>query len=275
MTIKQTIQEQSQKLKEITHIPAKEVEILIGHLLNKNTIWLHLNYHQEFEQQKELEKLIQKRATHYPLEYLIGKASFYGEIFYTKEGVLIPRPETELLAEHAITCLNKLPKKPKRVLEIGVGSGVISIMLALLVENIEIVGIDINPIALQLAKENALKHNVLDKINFIQSDLFDNVVGDFDMVISNPPYIANEYILPHNVKYEPHNALFAGEVGDELLKQIIAQTHQRNIPYLFCEMGYDQKPSLSQFLKQFSTNKVEFYKDYAQFDRGFWVEFNH
>lgn len=275
MTIKQTIQEQSQKLKEITHIPAKEVEILIGHLLNKNTIWLHLNYHQEFEQQKELEKLIQKRATHYPLEYLIGKASFYGEIFYTKEGVLIPRPETELLVEHAITCLNNLPKKPKRVLEIGVGSGVISIMLALLVENIEIVGIDINPIALQLAKENALKHNVLDKINFIQSDLFDNVVGDFDMVISNPPYIANEYILPHNVKYEPHNALFAGEVGDELLKQIIVQTHQRNIPYLFCEMGYDQKPSLSQFLKQFSTNKVEFYKDYAQFDRGFWVEFNH
>ncbi|MFA7570421.1 MAG: peptide chain release factor N(5)-glutamine methyltransferase [Sulfurimonadaceae bacterium] len=275
MTIKQTIQEQSQKLKEITHIPAKEVEILIGHLLNKNTIWLHLNYHQEFEQQKELEKLIQKRATHYPLEYLIGKASFYGEIFYTKEGVLIPRPETELLVEHAITCLNNLPKKPKRVLEIGVGSGVISIMLALLVENIEIVGIDINPIALQLAKENALKHNVLDKINFIQSDLFDNVVGDFDMVISNPPYIANEYILPHNVKYEPHNALFAGEVGDELLKQIIVQTHQRNIPYLFCEMGYDQKPSLSQFLKQFSTNKVEFYKDYAQFDRGFLVEFNH
>ncbi len=275
MTIKQTIQEQSQKLKEITHIPAKEVEILIGHLLNKNTIWLHLNYHQEFEQQKELEKLIQKRATHYPLEYLIGKASFYGEIFYTKKGVLIPRPETELLVEHAITCLNNLPKKPKRVLEIGVGSGVISIMLALLVENIEIVGIDINPIALQLAKENALKHNVLDKINFIQSDLFDNVVGDFDMVISNPPYIANEYILPHNVKYEPHNALFAGEVGDELLKQIIVQTHQRNIPYLFCEMGYDQKPSLSQFLKQFSTNKVEFYKDYAQFDRGFWVEFNH
>lgn len=275
MTIKQTIQEQSQKLKEITHIPAKEVEILIGHLLNKNTIWLHLNYHQEFEQQKELEKLIQKRATHYPLEYLIGKASFYGEIFYTKEGVLIPRPETELLVEHAITCLNNLPKKPKRVLEIGVGSGVISIMLALLVENIEIVGIDINPIALQLAKENALKHNVLDKINFIQSDLFDNVVGDFDMVISNPPYIANEYILPHNVKYEPHNALFAGEVGDELLKQIIVQTYQRNIPYLFCEMGYDQKPSLSQFLKQFSTNKVEFYKDYAQFDRGFLVEFNH
>src|SRR5690606_14962902 len=101
------------------------------------------------------------------------------------------------------------------------------------------------------------------------------VVGDFDMVISNPPYIANEYILPHNVKYEPHNALFAGEVGDELLKQIIVQTHQRNIPYLFCEMGYDQKPSLSQFLKQFSTNKVEFYKDYAQFDRGFLVEFNH
>jgi len=274
MTIKQTIQEQSQKLKDITNIPAKEVEILIGHLLNKNIIWLHLNYHQEFEQPKELEKLVQKRASNYPLEYLIGKASFYGEMFYTNEGVLIPRPETELLVEHAITCLNTLKKKPKRVLEIGVGSGVISIMLALLVENIEIVGVDINPIALQLAKKNAAKHNVLDKINFIQSDLFENIVEDFDMVISNPPYIANNYVLPQNVKYEPSNALFGGEIGNELLKQIIKQSHARKIPYLFCEMGYDQKASLSQFLKQFPTKEVEFYKDYEKFDRGFWVQFN-
>lgn len=274
MTIKQTIQEKSQRLKEVTHIPAKEVEILIGHLLNKNIIWLHLNYHQEFEQQKELEKLIQKRASNYPLEYLIGKASFYGEMFYTKEGVLIPRPETELLVEHAIAHLNTLNKKNKRILEIGVGSGIISIMLALMVENVEIVGVDINPMALQLAKENAIKHNVLDKINLIQSDLFENIPGDFDMVISNPPYIANEYILPQNVKYEPSNALFGGEVGNELLKQIIEQTYERKIPYLFCEMGYDQKASLSQFLKQFPTRKVDFYKDYSQFDRGFFVEFN-
>lgn len=274
MTIKQTIQEQSQKLKDITHIPAKEVEILILHILNKNIIWLHLNYHQEFEQIKELEQLVKKRATNYPLEYLIGKASFYGEMFNTKEGVLIPRPETELLVENAISILNALPKKPKRVLEIGVGSGIISVILALMVPDIEIVGVDINDLALELATQNAIKHNVSDKITFIKSDLFENVTGAFDMVISNPPYIADDYELPSNVKYEPSNALFGGNVGDELLKQIIEQTFAKKIPYLLCEMGYDQKQSLGQFLKNFSTKKVEFYKDYAKFDRGFTVEFN-
>ncbi len=274
MTIKQTIQEKSQRLKEVTHIPAKEVEILILHILNKNIIWLHLNYHQEFKQTKELEQLVKKRATNYPLEYLIGKASFYGEMFNTKEGVLIPRPETEHLVENAISILNALPKKPKRVLEIGVGSGIISVILALMVPDIEIVGVDINDLALELATQNTIKHNVSDKITFIQSDLFENVTGTFDMVISNPPYIADDYELPLNVKYEPSNALFGGNVGDELLKQIIEQTFAKKIPYLLCEMGYDQKQSLSQFLKNFSTKKVEFYKDYAKFDRGFTVEFN-
>ncbi|MFA7083673.1 MAG: peptide chain release factor N(5)-glutamine methyltransferase [Arcobacteraceae bacterium] len=274
MTIKQTIQEQSLKLKNITHIPAKEVEILILHLLSKNIIWLHLNYNQEFEQQKELEKLVLKRANNYPLEYLIGKASFYGEMFYTKEGVLIPRPETELLVEQVSTLLNSL-SKPIRVLEIGVGSGIISVMLALLVKDISIVGVDINDKALELAAQNAIKHEVTDKISFIKSDLFENVIGDFDMVISNPPYIANDYLLPLNVKFEPENALYGGSVGDELLKQIIEQTYERKIEYLFCEMGYDQKLSLEKFLKNFPTKKVEFYKDYAKFDRGFMVTFNY
>lgn len=274
MTIKQTIQEQSLKLKEITHIPAKEVEILLLHLLNKNIIWLHLNYHQEFEQTKELEKLVQKRASNYPLEYIIGKASFYGEMFNTKEGVLIPRPETELLVENAVNTLNTI-KHPKRVLEIGVGSGIISVMLALLIKEIKIVGVDINETALELAQQNAIKHNVLDKITFLKSNLFEQVTAEFDMVISNPPYIANDYVLPHNVKYEPANALFGGKIGDELLKAIIQQTYERKIPYLFCEMGYDQKESLSHFLKNFATKKVEFYKDYAKFDRGFMVTFNY
>jgi release factor glutamine methyltransferase len=78
MTIKDTVRKYSQKLKYVTHIPAKEVEILIGFLLEKNNIWLHLNYNNEFDKEKELEKLINKRASDYPLEYLINKASFYG-----------------------------------------------------------------------------------------------------------------------------------------------------------------------------------------------------
>ncbi len=273
MTIKEVIKEQSKKLKDVTHIPAKEVEILIMHILEKNVIWFHLNYHQNFEKLDELKKLVNKRATNYPLEYITNKASFYGENFITCEGVLIPRPETEILVEKAVEILNKLPKKPLKVLEIGVGSGVISVMLALLIEDISIIGVDINEKALDLATKNATKHNMQDKIEFIKSDLFENVVGDFDMIISNPPYIANDYKLPSNVKFEPSNALFGGDIGDELLKDIINQTSIRKIPYLLCEMGYDQKEPLSKFLKNFATKSVEFYKDYASFDRGFVVEF--
>lgn len=272
MTIKECVQKYARNLKEITHIPNKEVEILIQHILDKNTIWLHLNYNNEFEQEQQLAKLVKQRESHYPLEYIIGKASFYGETFLTKEGVLIPRPETEILVEKAISMLENIKEK-KRVLEIGTGSGIISVMLALLIKDIEIVAVDINDKALELAQQNAQKHGVLDKITFLKSDLFENVAGQFDMCVSNPPYIANEYALPKNVQYEPSNALFGGNIGDELLKQIIDKTVEHNIKYLCCEMGYDQEKPLKEYLQTKDLKSVEFYKDYAAFDRGFCAEF--
>lgn len=269
MTIKDTIRKYTNELKLVTHIPAKEVEILMLHLLGKNTIWLHLNYNEEFQFEKELEKLVKKRATNYPLEYIINKASFYGEMFIVKEGVLIPRPETELLLENALEILKDKKEKIK-VLEIGTGSGIISVMLALLVENIEIIAVDINEKALELAKQNAIKHNVEEKIDFRLSNLYENVhEDDIFMTISNPPYIANDYKLPTNVKYEPSNALFGGQIGDELLKDIITETNDRNIKYLLCEMGYDQKKPLEEYFKNFDIVSSSFYKDYEKFDRGF------
>lgn len=273
MTIKDTIRKYTNQLKSVTHIPAKEVEILMLHLLNKNVIWLHLNYNEEFTMQSELEKLIKKRVTNYPLEYIIHKASFYGETFIVKEGVLIPRPETEILVENAFEILKDI-KNPK-ILEIGVGSGIISVMLATMIENISIVAVDINNKAIELAKENAKKFKVESKIEFINSDLFENISqNDFDMVISNPPYIADDYKLPTNVKFEPSNALFGGKIGDELLKNIIDGTNKRKIPFLLCEMGYDQKKPLEEYFKNFSIKKYSFYKDYENFDRGFTIEFN-
>ena len=273
-TFKQIIQEYSKSLREVTHIPVKEVEILLLHLLEKNTIWLHLNYDKECSCEEELKKFVQKRAQEYPLEYITGKASFYGEMFDVIDGVLIPRPETEILIDKALEVLKDI-KSPK-ILEIGVGSGIISVMLALLIEDIEIVAVDINDKALQLAKQNAIKHAVDHKITFIKSDLFTNVPSNvqFDMVVSNPPYIADDYKLPKNVKYEPSNALFGGKVGDELLKNIIEQTHEKEIPYLLCEMGYDQKNPLKNFIeKNYKTKNIKFYKDLENFDRGFCIQF--
>ena len=273
MTIKETVKKYTNELKYVTHIPAKEVEILMMHLLEKNTIWLHLNYNSEFSKEKELEKLIKKRATNYPLEYIINKASFYGEMFNVKEGVLIPRPETEILVENAVEIL-KDKKEPVKVVEIGTGSGIISVMLAMLVENIKIIAVDINEKALELARENAIKHNVQDKIEFRLSNLYENVnENDIFLTISNPPYIANDYKLPENVKYEPSNALFGGAIGDELLKDIIKQTNDKKIPYLLCEMGFDQKTPLENYFKEFLVESYSFYKDYENFDRGFTLKF--
>ena len=272
-TYKQIIKTYSPFLKEVTHIPQKEVEILLLFLLAKNTIWLHLNYNEECKVEDKLKVLVKKRATNYPLEYIIKKASFYGETFIVNDGVLIPRPETEILVEKAEVILKSI-QTPK-VVEIGVGSGIVSIMLALLIKDIKIIAVDINSKALELAKQNAKKFNVEDKITFVLSDIFTEIdVKNFDMCISNPPYIQDSFSLPLNVKYEPSTALFGGEIGDELLKKIIDSTVKNNIKYLYCEMGYDQKISLGKYLEKYNPKYVEFYKDYEKHDRGFCVEFN-
>ncbi len=273
-TYKQIVQKYSKLLKNITHIPQKEVEILLLYILDKNVIWLHINFNELCDKniEQKLEKLVNKRATDYPIEYLIQQASFYGENFMVNEGILIPRPQTEILVEKAESILKTIPN-PK-VVEVGVGSGIISVMLSLLIEDIEIIAVDINEKALDLAFKNAVKHKVEHKIKFIKSDIFDAIdVKNFNMCISNPPYIANDYLLPPNVKFEPSNALFGGVVGDELLKDIITTTNTNNIQYLMCEMGYDQKKPLGAFLEKFDTLSVEFYKDLENFDRGFSVNF--
>ncbi len=274
ISYKQLVKKHTSFLRDVTHIPQKEVEILLLHILDKNVIWLHINYNEicDIKVEKKLEQDVKKRATNYPLEYITCKASFYGETFIVQDGVLIPRPETEILVEKAETILKTI-SDPK-VVEVGVGSGIISVMLALLIDSIEIIAVDINEKALELAKQNAIKHKVEHKITFIKSDIFSKVdIRNFDMCISNPPYIANNYKLPSNVKYEPSNALFGGDVGDELLKDIITATSANSIKYLLCEMGYDQKKTLGNFLEKFDTLSVEFYKDLDAFDRGFEVKF--
>ena len=271
---KQITKKYSSLLKEVTHIPQKEVEILLLDILKENIIWLHINFTKEcdIEVENKLKLSVKKRATSYPLEYIINKASFYGESFIVKEGVLIPRPETEILVEKAEIILKTIIN-PK-VVEVGVGSGIISVMLALLIPNIKIIAVDINDNALSLAKQNAEKFNVEDKITFINSDIFKEInVKDFDMCISNPPYIQSNSKLPKNVNFEPSNALYGGTVGDELLKDIVSNTIKNNIKYLLCEMGYDQKASMQRYINQFDVKSLEFYKDYDKFDRGFIVEF--
>lgn len=273
MTIQQFIKENIIKLKGITDIPQKELYILLGFVMQKDFIWLTLNnmYILKEEYLDTLNKYVELRANAYPIEYITGTASFYSEEFEVRDGVLIPRPETEILIDKAYEILSKI-SSPK-VLEIGVGSGIISTMLAKKIPDIKIIAVDINPKALELSLQNALKHHVADKIEFRLSDMFENVQGEyFDMLVSNPPYIASDFVLPKNVTYEPKEALFGGIKGDEMIISMIEECKDRNIKYFCCEMGYDQK---EVFMKEFLKYECEFefYEDYSGFDRGFTLEF--
>lgn len=277
MNIREFVSKHIDILKPVTNIPKKEIELFIAHLLklSHTEVLINDNIVLTKEQEKQLLEMINKRSTNYPFEYIVKMASFYSEEFLVEEGVLIPRPETELLVDEVLKLVDEIAKANIKIVEIGVGSGIISVMLAKLIPNVKILALDINEKALTLAKKNAIKHGVEDKIDFRYSDLLNEVEKNtFDICVSNPPYIADEYELPKNVEFEPSNALFGGKVGDELLRNIIYQVKERNIDFLACEMGFDQKNILNTYIsKNYTYKELYFYKDYSDFDRGFILKF--
>ena len=249
--------------------PARVAKALLMRHLGVKIEWIFLNLNLEFDDADGYFALAKRFANHEPLEYITGEAGFYGLTFNVKKGVLIPRPETEILVEKSLEVLSNLParKGPPLVAEIGVGSGIISICLALN-SNAKIIASDISDDALNLARENAAKFGVEDRIEFIKCAYLDQIYGQFDLLVSNPPYIAQDYRLDKFVLNEPHEALFGGAAGDEILKNIILVAKNRGVKYLACEMGYDQKASLESVL-ELSGFEAEFYRDLSGFDRGF------
>ena len=249
--------------------PVRVAKALLMRHLGVKIEWIFLNLTSELDNADGYFSLAKRFANHEPLEYITGEAGFYGLTFNVKKGVLIPRPETEILVERSLEILSNLParKDPPLVAEIGTGSGIISICLALN-SSAKIIASDISDDALNLARENAAKFGVEDRIEFVKCAYLDQICGQFDLLVSNPPYIAQDYRLDKFVLNEPHEALFGGAAGDEILKNIILVAKNRGVKYLACEMGYDQKASLESVL-ELSGFEAEFYRDLAGFDRGF------
>ena len=237
--------------------PARVAKALLMRYLGVKIEWIFLNLNRELEDADGYFALAKRFANHEPLEYITGEAGFYGLSFNVKKGVLIPRPETEILVEKSLEILLNLPARngPPLVAEIGAGSGIISICLALN-SNAKIIASDISDDALNLARENAAKFGVEDRIEFVKCAYLDQIYGQFDLLVSNPPYIAQDYGLDKFV------------LNDEILKNIILVAKNRSVKYLACEMGYDQRESMQNALK-FNGFEAEFYKDLAGFDRGF------
>ncbi len=267
--IKDIINDATTKLRSVCDSPKKEVMTLLGKSLQKDMLWLMSHDNDEIDIPKDFFINIKKREESTPLEYILKSATFYSREFFVDERVLIPRPETEILVEKVISTCREL--KEPTIVEIGVGSGIISILLALFLPEANIIATDISQDALIVAKINAKKHGVDNHIKFINCNLLDDVRENIDILVSNPPYIKNDEILEKNLSYEPDLALFGGVDGDEILKNIMDEAVKRKIVYLACEMGFDQKEKIINYLEKFNL-KADFYKDLAGIDRGFILQ---
>jgi len=272
MIIKKILKWAEEALIQSCERPRFEAELLLAYHLKKDRTYLHAFDDREVENIEAFQVLIKRRANHEPYEYIVGEASFYDIELNVEQGVLIPRPETEILIDLVAEIIEK--EKITSIAEIGVGSGAISVVLARKFSNLKIIATDICDTPIKVSGSNIKKYQVEDRVEVIKSSILDEVKNPLELVVSNPPYIAEDFVLESNVvDYEPKEALFGGIVGDELLKQIVLDVKERNIKYLACEMGYDQKKPMIEFFNEIGVENYIFYKDLAEFDRGFVITF--
>lgn len=254
------------EIKKISDIPHKEANILLEHAtgLTKVDIFTHP---EKVVDDQSFSDFIQRRKKGEPIEYITNKVSFYGEEFFIKEGALIPRPETEILVDQVLKIIE--PIQNPVIVDVGTGSGIIAIMIAKLRPDTKVYAIDISPQALEIATINCERFGLTSQVIFQESDLLSDFHIDVDVVVSNPPYIPDGTPLEVPLSYEPSNALFGGKLGYEPYEALIAQVAERKIPFLACEMGFDQQEAIRTMISHIGHYKVSFYKDYSGLDRGF------
>lgn len=246
--------------RELHHTSASriEAEMLLSYVTKQNKLGLYQNWLHRVDRSVEFryKELLKKRAKGTPLCYLTNKREFFALSFFVNQHTLIPRHETEILVEETIRQIKQYPIQPVKLIEIGTGSGAISIALAHHCRDIEIDALDISEEALCVAKENARNHHLLHRIHFFQSNLFDEVPENrqYHFVVSNPPYIPESDIssLAKEVQAEPNIALNGGKEGLEVISLLIAQSKKYLIPAgcLLFEIGYQQKNAVLNFMKQ-------------------------
>ena len=229
-----------------------DAELLLAHCLGKSRSYLY-SWPQEALSPacwQQFQELVERRIEPTPIAYLLGSREFYSLQFSTAAKALVPRPDTELLVDMA---LQKIPlDKSVRICDLGTGSGIIAITLKVQRPLAEVYATDVDPACLELARENALRHQV--DIEWIESDWYQNlsVQTGFDLIVSNPPYIAanHPFLTQGDLPAEPQLALTPGVTGLEALQQIISGAHQylKVGGYLMLEHGYDQQASVAQLL---------------------------
>jgi release factor glutamine methyltransferase len=241
--------------------PRLQTELLLAHLLQRPRMQLYLNFQQALTEPEVdgLRELVRRRGQREPLQHIVGSMSFCGLEIAVNRHVLIPRPETELLAERGWTFLNQLASANHEltVLDFGTGSGCLGIALAHHCREARVFAIDLSPTALTLARENAARHGLAERIQFLAGDGFAAVPAgtQFDLIVSNPPYIPSADIAtlqPEVRDYDPGSALDGGPEGLDYYRRLAVEA----APFLkadgrlMLEIGDGQAGSVGQLLQQ-------------------------
>lgn len=235
--------------------PNLKSRLLMQFILNKPRQYLLVHDDEQLTkiQEKAYLENIKKISKGIPLQHITHSQEFMKMNFYVNEDVLIPRADTEILVEEVIEIAKKI--NAKKILDLCTGSGAIAVSLAKYIEDSQITAIDISGEALRVAKLNARNNEVEDKITFIKSDLFENVVKEkYDIIVSNPPYIKKDVIkkLNKEVQKEPNIALDGGYDGLDFYRKIISEGYEylKFKGYMCLEIGYDQKEEVIEIIEK-------------------------
>jgi release factor glutamine methyltransferase len=224
--------------------PGRDAGLLLAHVLgcDQTALLTHPERLLSIEESEQFGRLVERRAASEPIQYLTGEQEFFGLGFAVSPAVLIPRPETEHLVEAVLQRFER--GEEVRIIDVGTGSGAIAVSLAHAMARSRVTAVDLLPAALEVARRNAERHGVIDRLTLLPSDLLAEVDGtDFDAVVANPPYIATTEVLePQVANYEPHSALYAGPTGLEIYERLIPQAARVLKPggWLMLEIGYGQ-----------------------------------
>lgn len=247
--------------------PRREASSLLSLALKRNKTFLiaHPEYLLDPAEETTFDGFVQRRASHEPFQYISGIQEFYGLEFEVTADVLIPRPETEMVVERSLEILREATEQS--FCEVGVGSGCISVSILAQLHSAKAVGLDISHEALKIARRNAEKHGVADRLVLRESDTFASISGErFELIVSNPPYVPDEDIggLQSEVRsFEPHLALAGGPDGLSIIRKIVdaAPDFLRPKGYLLLEIGFDQSGRVARLFERSLWQEPEFLPD--------------
>ena len=244
--------------------PRLNAEHLLAHSLGRKRLDVYLEFERDLAEPElaPIRELVRRRGQNEPLQHLLGTVEFCGNVFLCDKRALVPRPETEEL----VGLLLQSARNPSTILDVGTGSGVIALTLAQKFPEAKTIATDVSDDALLLARENAARLQI-DRVEFRNSDLLENVDGKFDLIVANLPYISrhDRDQLAAEVLRDPEVAVFAGEKGDEIIRQLIetSPSYLNAGSLLALEIGLGQEAALIELLRRKNYRDIEAKNDYS------------